>query len=352
MNISVGILAYNEAAQISGTIDSFFSQSIFSAANQVPVNLEIICIPNGCTDNTASIVQQAFDRHVKEINNDLISCEVIEIAEAGKSNAWNKYVHDYSCKNADALLLMDADIIFNESDTLKNMVTKLLETPTADVVVDLQIKDICYKKKKSLFEKISLKMSDNAGSDSVAICGQLYLGRSKALRKVWMPKGLPGEDGFLRALITTDMFRQKQDLSRVVRAEHASHVYEACSSLKEMFHHELRMVLGTCLNAYLNWDFLLYATDPNGLGAGDLIKNRELKDPDWYTKLMKNQILNHGFWVLPRGMLFSSFTKIKYKGARNLFKDVPLSLIAFFFRLPIYLVANYKLKKGSAIGFW
>jgi len=352
MIISVGILAYNEADQISETIDSFFSQSIFSIENQLPVTWEIICIPNGCMDDTASIAQQAFDRHTKKLNNEHLSCAVIEVTEAGKSNAWNKYIHDYSCKDADALLLMDADITFKEIDTLKNMITKLLVTPNADVVVDLLFKDIVFNKRKSLLEKISIQMSENKDKNRVTLSGSLYLGRSKTLRNVWMPKGLPGEDGFLRAMIVTDMFRQKQDDSRIVLAEHASHTYEACSSLKEIFHHELRLIIGTSLNCYLNWDFLLFATDPNGLGAGDLIKNRLSKDPDWYSKLIKNQILNHGFWVLPRGMLFSSFRKLKIKGTRNLFIDILLSLMAFFFRLPIYLVANYKLKKGSAIGFW
>lgn len=352
MNISVGILAYNEAENITKTISSFFSQSIFTEENSSSVNWEVICIPNGCTDDTANIAQLAFDRHQAELKNPNIECKVINIKEAGKSNAWNKYIHEYSRQDADALLLMDADILFNESDTLKNMLAKYIATPTADVVVDVLYKDIFFKEKKSLFDKISLKISGNNQRDWVALAGSLYLARADVLRKVWMPKGIPAEDGFLSSMIRTDMFRQKQNFDRIVLADNASHIYEACTSIKDLFNHELRIVLGTCLNCYLTWDFLMYATDPKGLGAGELIKNRLSEDPQWYYKLMRNQILNHGFWVLPRGMLFSSFHRLKNKKSNNLIKDVAISLIAFFFRLPVYIVANHKLKKGTAIGFW
>ncbi len=107
---------------------------------------------------------------------------------------------------------------------------------------------------------------------------------------IYLPIGLSGEDGFLKGMITTDQFRCKPNSERVIRAENASHYYEAESTLRGIFQHELRLVISTVLNCYFCWDFLAFATDPSGSGAGVLIRNQIQHDSNWYRNYINNQI--------------------------------------------------------------
>ena len=156
------------------------------------------------------------------------------------------------------------------------------------------------KSKKTLLERISVTASSVSTAGSPAISGQFFCARAEALRQIWMPKGLAVEDGFLHAMIITDCFRTAIDEGKVIRAENATHYYETLTSIKAIFRHELRIIIGSAVNCYFMWDFLLFATDPLGPGAGVLIRNRLELDPSWYPTFVDNSIKNHGFWVLPR----------------------------------------------------
>ncbi|MGH7106292.1 MAG: hypothetical protein ACREFT_07260, partial [Acetobacteraceae bacterium] len=179
--------------------------------------------------------------------------------------------------------------------------------------------------------------------------GQFFAARAEALRRIWMPKGLSVEDGFLGAMLVTNCFREAEDRARIIRAPAASHYYETLSSIGAIFRHELRLVIGTALNCYLLWDFLHFATDPTGDGAGELIRRHLERDPAWYEKLMVNSIRARGWWVLPGGMLFKRFAGRK---GRLDVKWLLKALVGFALDLPVCLAANRRIKRLDAIGYW
>ncbi len=252
--------------------------------------------------------------------------------------------------------MIDADITFNHPDTNYNAIIGLQNNQHACVSVGTPLKNFSQKTKKSLIAKISVHYSQNkqrrqAVEKNPGIAGSFYCARSDVLRGVWMPPGLSSEDGFLRAMVCTDFFRTKPDPSKIIRVPNASHSYEGLTSIHDMIRHELRMIIGTSMNSYFCWDFLLFATDPNGPGAGALIKARLDTDPDWYKKILENTIRNRGIWVLPRNMLFSRFLPLKNIGMKKILLW-PLIFPAFFLLyFPILFIANQKIKKG-AIGYW
>jgi hypothetical protein len=277
---------------------------------------------------------------------------VQDLAEGGKSNAWNRYIHEFSAGAAELIVMLDADIEFANLDTIANTIEALRADATAVVAVDLPLKSAARKPRKTLLERISLAVSAESLSGPPGVSGQFFCARSSALRQIWMPKGLSVEDGFLRAMLVTDCFRSPADERRVIRAPNASHYYEALTSPADIFRHELRIVVGTAMNCYLMWDFLLYATDPQGAGAGTLIRNRTMQDPRWYPTLMTNSIQNHGWWVLPRGTLFRRLAGLRGKSGRALFRAVPVAAIGLLLDLPVFWAANQKLKSGDAVGYW
>jgi len=352
MIVSIGMLAWNEEDGISNTIRSLFRQSAFIESDSLVDEWELLVVPNGCSDATARVAAAALEECMGSLGVKNVKCAVRELGQPGKSNAWNHYIHQLSRKDADFILMVDSDIEFDHPDTVSNAIRELHADPLASVVVDLPLKDIVRKKQKSLLERLSVAVSNDRLSNTIGIAGSFYCARAAVLRGIWMPVGLPGEDGFLKAMIVTDLFRSDVDGRRLVRAKNASHFYEAESTITGIFRHELRLVIGTALNCYFTWDFLKFATDPMGPGAGVLIKNCLERDPDWYRNYIANEIRNRGFWVLPRGMLFRRFSALKNSNAKAGFYKLILAICAFFFDLCVFYVANRKLKRGQGIGFW
>jgi glycosyltransferase involved in cell wall biosynthesis len=354
MLISIGILAWNEASVIEATLASLFQQTALRGPEGDPAGVawEIIVVPNGCTDDTATRARKSLDALVAATGRRDLRWAVHEVAEAGKSNAWNRFVHEFSSPDSTLIVMVDADIVFGEPETISNTVRALLADPAAVVAVDLPLKDVVRKPKKTLLERISVAGSKVTTGGPIGISGQFFCARAAALRDIWMPKGLSVEDGFLRAMIVTDCFRTAPDERKVIRAENATHYYETLVSLRDILRHELRLVVGTALNCYLAWDFLAYATDPTGPGAGALILNRMTEDQEWYSNLMANAIKNHGWWVLPRGTLFRRFAALKHRRGGALLKAIPIATVGLALDLPVFLVANQKLKRKSSIGYW
>lgn len=352
MLISIGILAWNEEDTITATLTSLFQQSALQGKGDIDTEWEIIVVPNGCSDNTATIAQQVLTQLAGQHVDSKITFAIRELREAGKSNAWNHYIHEFSSKNADLIIMIDADIEFGEVETISNTIQALDQHPQAMVAVDLPLKDVVKKPRKTFVEWISATASRVSNVGPTGIAGSFFCARAYALRQIWMPKGLAVEDGFLRAMIVTDCFRTSINEARIVRAKNASHYYETVTSLKGIFQHELRIVLGTAINCYFTWDFMMFATDPSGPGAGILIRNWMEKDPSWYSRFIDNTIKNHGFWVLPRGMLLRRFSTFKFHKGKGWIKWVSFAVLGFLMDLPILLAANRRLKKGGAIGYW
>ena len=354
MLISIGILAWNEEEIIATTLDSLLRQSVFHETDSdLPeIEWEIIVVPNGCSDTTAAISRRILEKLVEQVVGPKITFAVHELEEPGKSNAWNHYIHEFSNKHADLILMIDADIEFGEAETISNTIKSLLQNPEAVVAVDLPLKHAVKKTRKTLLEWISTTASSVANSSSPAISGQFFCARTSALRQIWMPKGLAVEDGFLHIMIATDCFRSDVDGRKIIRAENATHYYETLTNIKAIFRHEVRIVIGTAVNCYFTWDFLLFATDTSGPGAGVLIKNKVKEDPSWYPAFVNNSIRNHGFWVLPRGMLFRRFSNFKHYHGLGLVKWSLVATVGFLLDLPVFITANSRLKKGCAVGYW
>jgi glycosyltransferase involved in cell wall biosynthesis len=345
MSVSIGILARNEAPRIARTLRSLFAQSVFHAPAAAP--WELVVVANGCTDETAAVARGALQERPRALD-----ARVIELAQPGKSNAWNRYVHELSRRDAAVIVMLDADIEFGHADTLRNSLAELASNRAADVVVDQPLNSIARKPQKSLLERLRLRLARQWNEGPPAIAGSFYCARATVLRAIWMPAGLPAEDGFLTSMVTTDLLRARGDARKVARAKDATHYYEATAGISRTFRHELRIAVGTALNCYLLWDFLAHATDPRGPGAGELIRSRLAQDPDWYRKFIDGEIASRGWWVLPRGMLFRRFAALRDGPLAGRLARLPSVLALFAFDLAVCVAANNRLKKHAAVGYW
>jgi glycosyltransferase involved in cell wall biosynthesis len=354
LHVTVGILAYNEGGTIARTLQSLLEQSVFTGQGVAlpQATWEILVVPNGCTDDTHQRAVQALEAAIASCKNAVVSSRVVSLEQAGKSRAWNRLVHEIAQPDSDVFVMVDADIEFGHPDTLGNSVLRLLQETHAWAVVDLPLKDFHRKAHPTWLEKLSLRVSDVRMTGHPGISGQFYAIRGPRMRSIWMPNDLSVEDGFLHAMIITDGFRQDPDYSRVVRAENALHYYEGLTRVRDIVKHEVRLAIGTVLNAFLCWDVLLFMTPRDGPGAGEVIRTLNRQDPDWYRRMMSNQIEIRGLWAIRTRLLWHRLPGWWAQPWPRRLLRAPGTMALSVFDAIVLWLANRKLVSGQAVGYW
>jgi glycosyltransferase involved in cell wall biosynthesis len=347
-NVSIGILAHNEDRQIAKTLASLRQQSVFAPGSRYG-NIEVMVVPNGCTDRTDEVAERAFEQQGWIDLYPAVACRVSSLTAAGKSNAWNRFIHELSEPSADYFFLMDADIEFNEPRTLERMLENLESKPQAWVAIDHPIKDVQLRQPKNLMESMSSRVSDQDSSHT-GITGQLYCARAEKLRQIWMPQGLAVEDGFLRAMILTDRFTGPENFDRITYTPGASHVYEAYTSVRSVLRHEKRIVMGTIVNQFI-FDYL-WRTCTQQLDAGKVVQQNNDQDPKWVAKLIAEARQERGWWLLNEDHTFRRLENLRrYSGIKTI-KRFPVEVAASLADWLVFYNANREVHRGQAIGYW
>jgi len=347
MKVSIGVLAYNEENTIVSTIKQILLQDIFYL---VGTEIELIIIANGCTDNTVRTAEEELLKY--KLKN--FSYNVVNLKQAGKSNAWNEYVHTYSSRDSEYYVLVDADIEFGSDNVVKRLIETLIETSEANVAIDQIRKDIEQQKKKSLFSYISLKLSASKKSSNYkAIAGSLYCVRGKIIRQVYMPTGLPVEDGFLRAMIVTDNFTHLDDNSKIAIADDVCHYFQAILSPLALYKHEKRLVIGTTINSII-YNHLWAAVKIGSIDAGEIVKDLNDDDKNWVASLVERYRDESGFWLVP-SRVSTRYVMNLIKSDRAILKKLfllPIALGASFIMMLITLDVNLFFRKNNGVGHW
>lgn len=352
MKLSIGILAHNESNSIPILLRSLYQQSLFTQLNN-DHNIEVIIVTNGCTDGTRTVAQNTLkELSEAEVNSSFVTWKVCEVAEAGKSNAWNLFVHQFSAADTDFFYLMDADIQLYSKDTLVNMVDVLMQNPEYWISLDQPIKDVELKQNKNLLEKLSVAVSKSSNEGQLYICGQLYCGRASILKNIWMPAGLPVEDGFLTQMIISENFTIKNPTftKRIVRVTGASHIFSAYTNPWELINHEVRVVVGIVTNHALSY-YLREKCNQN-LTAGKLIADLNQENHFWLNDFMKNFLATKSWWIIPISLVFRRYRSLKSHSLYKALLRIPIATLAFLVDLSVFIRANNKLHQKTVTKVW
>jgi glycosyltransferase involved in cell wall biosynthesis len=350
MIISIGILAWNEEECIGGTLRSLLAQSLIRELSPArDRRIEVIVVPNGCADGTAGEASLTLQQGAVSLPDGVFSWRVEEVAEPGKVNAWNLFVHRFSDPQADYIFLMDADIRFGHPDTLKNMVLALERHAHAAVSTDLPQKHIGAKRRKSVSDRISLAVSGITQAAPGQLTGQLYCARGPLLRRVHMPLGLLVEDGFLKQMLCTNLLREPGDNRRVVRAPDASHIFEAYTGVKDVFFNQRRQQIGHTVYTYLR-DYLQQHVGDND--AGQIIAENNARDPDWFRALIRERAERGGWWIIYPGAFSVRWRRLRSFSPLQAVLRLPVATVAFLMDVVVLAAANRKLKTGQLAGVW
>jgi glycosyltransferase involved in cell wall biosynthesis len=319
ITLSIGIMAWNEEDSIGPMLSSLLGQSVFGLLAGQGGGCEIVCLANGCTDRTVAIAQEAFDRMERGNPVRGLRARVADIPEAGRNNAWNRFVHEFSARETQYICVMDADIIFDRPDTLELVLGELERNPHLGAASDCPIKSISGNARPSLRERLSLSASDMTGTIEGRLNGMLYCLRSAIARNFYQPRDLGAtDDGFFKAAICTDFFRGPSDPSRVVSVRGATHLYEPYLSLRDVVNNQKRQMIGqTTVHVLIGYLMTLPERDRANLGA--TLRQLEARDPEWLRRLIDAHVAPpRRFWQLFPGILAFRWRRLaRMRGIRK-----------------------------------
>lgn len=349
MNISLGIMAWNEAEVIGVSLASLLDQSLPARLAALNARLEIVVVPNGCTDATADVAAAALRRLAAPFPSDRLTWKVCNLPEPGKANAWNRYVHELSDPAADYLILMDADIRFTHPDTLWNMVQALERDPHAVIATDLPQKHVLFKERRGFIDRLSLAVGRMTQAAPGQLTGQLYVARAPVLRRIVLPPGLIVEDGYIKFMVCTGFFRQSSDDRRIVRAPDASHVFEAYTRPLDLFNNQRRQQIAHAIYVWLR-DFLKARVGAQD--AAEIARDLTGRDPEWFRTLIRERVTQGGWWVMYPGAFRVRFRRLRNLPPLKILSHLPAALAGFLFDVVVLVAANARLKRGELKGVW
>lgn len=351
--LSIGIMAWNEETSIGATLASLFDQSIFEHLAAQNECCEIICLANGCTDRTVPVADEICTRmersHPARRG---LRARVADIPAPGRNNAWNRFVHEFSAREARILCLMDADIIFNRPDTIQLVLAELERNPHLGGASDWPCKNIAGKVRPSLRERLSLATSDMTGAIAGRLNGMLYCLRADIARNIYLPRDLGAtDDGFFKTLICTDFLRAPLDPSKVVSVREATHLYEPYLSVRDVLNNQKRQMIGqTTLHVIFEYLRTLPESDRAQLAA--TMRSHEARDPDWLKKLIAAHVAKvRYFWRLFPGLLDFRWRRLgRMRGGRRV-THLPAAAAGFIVTFVASWQAARFLRRGIS-PFW
>jgi glycosyltransferase involved in cell wall biosynthesis len=337
-------LARNEAERIPALIADLSKQTLFVRRD---CRFEIHVVANGCTDDTVQVSRAALKRAA--FDPALVRTIVHDLPGGGKANAWNEFVHRLAPDDTDIAFFLDGDILIPETFALEVIWQRLISTPGAVVAVDRSIKDIALQRPRNLVEWIIRACTGTADDPSKAIAGALYCVKFDIAQQITMPIGLPGEDGFLRAMLLTSSFTHDERIERHVYVPEARHIFEALRSIRAVFRHNVRLAIGTGINILLFKHFRsLRSKDVN---LFDYTRDRNATDPAWINELVRNQA-RKSFFVIEPLFILRRLRPIRRILNRRELKRLPARLIGLAFDCAVFVAANMLMRRGAGAGYW
>lgn len=339
----IGVFAHNEEDSIVLLLADLAKQSVFFDSR---FSVRVVVLANGCSDNTCEAANTASGNFSNPS-----SVLVCKLEEGGKSRTWNRFVHNLSNIDAESLIFMDADIRLPGQNTISDLLLFLQERTDIKAASSLPVKDIDFRPERlKLIEKLISSGSQVTGpSSKTSICGQLYVMRSAAARKISLPIGLPVEDGFVRHALITELFSRPINDSVIDQPDRVFHVYSSERHISSLLTHQTRIVIGSAINASLFSHFI--SMSRRGAHQEVLAQIEESSQSStWLPNTMRALLPSREGWV-PLLFLYGR-TRAFYKTRPHSARRSLMALIALGFDVVVYVLAQIKMARGAGAGYW
>jgi hypothetical protein len=339
--VDIGVFAHDEGATIGALVAELGRQALLL---DPAADARVLILANGCTDDTVARAEAAVAALALPARDRI---RVIELAQGGKSRTVHRFIHALSRPEAQVLGFMDADILLPRADTLARMVAALAERPGLRVFTSRPVKDVThFGLKVGAVAGLIAAGGDGLTDWRKSICGQLFVMRAGAARRIGLPAGLPVEDGFLRAMVLTDLLSAPQDLSRIDGDPEVFHVYESIRGLGELIRHQTRIVVGSAVNAALFGRIRREAPDEP---AAHRLLMAAAADEAWLGRVLREELPRAPHGYVP----FDFLTKrLRRSGGARGLRGMAVLAAGFGLDALVWLRAQIRMALRPSAGFW
>lgn len=343
IRIDLGIFAHDEERRIAGLLEAVAGQDILRADG---IDLRVLVLANGCRDDTVAQARRAVSGLPPPV---AARFEVLDLPQGGKSRTGHRFIHELSRSDADVLCCMDADIRLPQPDTLRRMAEALRDRPELRVFNSRPVKDTVHEP-QALGLTARLISAGGGGLDDwrTAICGQLFMIRAGAARRIGLPAGLPVDDGFIRAMVLTDLLTLPEDLGRIDGDPQLFHVYESIRGLRELLRHQTRIVIGSAVNAAL---FERIRDEAGGEPAAHALLMAAAADDGWVAATLRTRLPRRPFGYVPFQFLTKRLHRYRQQGRRGL-KPAVITLAGAGLDAMVWVRASWQMWRGAGAGHW
>lgn len=339
--LDIGIFAHNEAVRIGPLVADLAGQDLIRDPR---ADIRVLILANGCTDDTVAQARAAIAALNDPSVRDRIA--VLDLPQPGKSRTVQRFIHDLSRPQADVLGFMDGDIHLPRSDTLARMLAMLDGRPELRVITSRPVKDVIhYDRPSGPVGRLIAAGGDGLTDWRRSICGQLFMMRAGFARRIALPEGLPVEDGFIRAMVLTDLLSGPQDLTRIDGDPEVFHVYESIRDIGALIRHQTRIVVGSAVNAALFAHIRRHA--PTEEQAHALLMTAAA-DPAWLGRVLKDELPRAPHGYVP----FDFLVKRLRRGGQAGLKGKAVLVAGFGLDLLVWLRASLRMAFRPSAGFW
>ncbi|MEY1556935.1 glycosyltransferase family 2 protein [Yoonia sp. R2331] len=339
----IGVFAHNEQDGIAALLGELARQDLF---DDPILDLRVHILANGCTDATVGRANGAIAELPATVGNRIA---VLDLELGGKSRTVHRFIHDIARRDATILGFMDADIVLPQADTIRRMIAALQDRPKLQAFTSCPIKDVVHDQLPTgLVGRIIGASGGGLADFKTAICGQLFVMRSAMARQIGLPAGLPVEDGFMRAMMLTDLLSAPENFDRIDGDEAIYHVYESIRTIPELIRHQVRIVIGSAINAVL---FAKIRREAGDLDAAHALLMRAAVDENWLPDVIKAELPKWPYGYVPLHFL-TWRVKAFFAGSQKSLRRFALLLLGFGFDFVVYVLASLRMMFRPSAGFW
>jgi glycosyltransferase involved in cell wall biosynthesis len=339
LKIDIAIFAHNEEQNIVKIIEQISLQNILYI-NEYSINVTILA--NGCTDNTVEVaIETVINLGLEQ------QVSVVDLPKGGKSRTWNYFVHTSARLDADILVFCDSDIWFVENDVLKKLCDYLFSNELI-AVSSKPVKDITLNNENlSFIEKFIASSGGGLNKWQTSICGQLYALKAEFAKSLFLPLGLPVEDGFVRAMVATNNMTSDEDLSKLSGLESIYHVYRSERTIRHLIRHQVRIVIGSAINTVI-YDEL------RNISKFDKkeVLSRVSVDEHWLKNLVSSKLPSIKYGWVPWSFLFKRVRFFFSQKTKFSFKKLLVLFAGFCFDAVVFVLAQLQMARGKGVGYW
>jgi hypothetical protein len=166
-------------------------------------------------------------------------------------------------------------------------------------------------------------------------------------RLLHMPIGLAVEDGFLRAMILTDVLTGEEDFSRISGGD-VFHVFASERSVLSLIRHQVRIIIGSTVNSAAFNALRAIPPDHRRAALADVSRR-----DDWLSGVIRSQLPRWSSGWIPWRYLTK---RVRYmaRPPRKLLhpRQMLVLVVGFGFDLVVYVCAQVRMARGVGAGYW